>query len=93
MTKLYAVGIGYNPEVYFETKEEAMAYARNFWNRLTRDEKASDEPIVYVYKFNSTEASEEWQSGESDKCLSELADTLYTEADFRKEDEKEEKEA
>ncbi len=86
MDGLYAVQFGYGCLDFYETEERAIKVAQDFWSGLTKEEKASKEPIVEVYKFKSHEAVEKYLCEEYEDFF-ELVDTILTENDFRKEEE------
>ncbi len=87
MDGLYAVQFGYGSLDFYETEERAIKAARNCWSELTREEKASKEPIVEVYKFKNHEAVKKYTCKEYEDFF-ELADTILTENDFREEETK-----
>ena len=84
MDGLYAVQFGYGSLDFYETEKRAIEAARDYWSDLTREEKASKEPIVEVYRFKSHEAVERYLCEEYEDFY-DLADTILTENDLRAE--------
>ena len=86
---LYAIeaGFGSSELWFYETREEAIEAAREYWNILSKEEKASKDPILEIYEFNNLEAVEKYKNGEYEDFF-ELADAILTENYFRKEEER-----